>query len=384
MTIGNLRARDCPGLLSLEKCHDFVIGAGLIGVRDTTVGAAPMVQFADCSRGSVAPIVAKSVAQLTNGAVAARITRCTNVQFDSPRLTVAPAANPGTAYILAVSGDCSGSRIRTPELISDGAEISFGLIVDAGGGTTSNIEIEDPRTVGAIRTAVRLAVKDATVKYRPARLAATFTRLQIEAAANPSRAINLDNPNRVDTHPRALGWHYGEMAGAANGVSVWPSGQGKLYMFGNDWVGNGNGRLTVSTNGGRRMFAATFLADVDISADVRLSTGVRAGICLRAVSDSTYLTVSRAAGSVKIHKIVAGALTELATVAVAVPDGAFANLRAIIVGAVIQVLVNGVTVLPAYTLTGGDETTFVSAGHGLYAEAAMASAIENVRVLSVA
>ena len=378
LTMSNLRAQDCPGLISVEKCSDIDVGSGIIGVRDTTVGAAPMVQFMDCAGGSVAPIIAKSSAQLTNGSVSARILRCTNIDFDSPRVTVAPPVAPGTAYILTISGDCSGSRVRRPELVNDGVgAVNFGLMIDAGGNTSSNIEIDDPRIAGNVQTGVRMNLKDATVKYRSARIAVTTRRVQIDSTATPSKLINLDNVSRIDTHPRVLGWHYGEQPSSADAVAVWPSGQPKLYAFGNDWAGNWNGRISAGNNG-RRVFAATFVADVDISVDVRLG-GTRAGICLRAVSDSTYLAVSRAAGAVKIHKVVAGTATELATVAVTVPDAAFAALRAVIVGAAIQVLLNGVAVLP-HVLSGGDETTFVSAGHGLYGELPGTSAWENVRV----
>jgi hypothetical protein len=171
-------------------------------------------------------------------------------------------------------------------------------------------------------------------------------------------------------------------APSAPRVRTWPSGQQNAYIFGNQWTGDQNGRITEPESGGRRMFASAFTADIDISVDVRLSTATRAGICLRASGDSTYLAVSRANGAVKIHKLAAGTLTELATAATSVPNGAFANLRAIVVGSVITVILNGVVVL-SHTLTGGDETAYVAVNHGLYGDTAAAAAWENVIVRTV-
>lgn len=379
----NLTADNCPGLLDLEYVEDFEV-AGLAGRNDKTTNTAA-IRVKDSKRGNIEPITLESTATLTDTAILLTLANATDVKVKEPRLTFTNNVALTGMSVITAAGACTGSTITRPRVTNKGTATvaRAAMVLEASGstGSVSGALIDDPEVIGPVLAGARLALTGAKVRYSRDRLTMAGSKVSVDSAVAAASVVNLDLPTSPS---RALAWHGGEMLGdAATGSAKFPSGQATAYRFGNNWSGNWAGRITEASSGGRRMFAANFgTADTDIQADVLLGSATRAGLCLRASLDSTYLTVSRANGAVKIHKMNAGTITELATVATTIPNTMFATLRAMIVGNVIVAFLNGVQVL-TYTLTGGDETTYVATNHGLYGDTAGTAAWESVVVRSV-
>lgn len=368
---GGITAEGTPGLLDLILCQDFTVGSGCASLDDTSV-AQFAVRILHCSRGEIAPLLIKHVGAQTDAAWLAIIDRCSWVRLRRPKIIINPATSSSNRNILAVVGANPGTVIDQPEIINLGSASGAAVFTtEASGvaGSSSQAVIHDPLVVGTFARDVRVALAGTILQYTPTRLAGTTRK--IEAMSSIAYTIaNLTTPARVDLQNGVIGWHNGENLTSTEQVAAFPSGQRMAYKFGNNWSGDWNGRVLETSSGGRRMATATFpSADADIEVDVLLSTATRAGICLRAVDGDSYLAVSRASGAVKIHKLAAGTATELATAAVTVPNGTWAKLRAVILGNGIYVYLDGILAL-SHTLTGGDETTYVSAAHGFYGDLA--------------
>lgn len=354
----------------------------MVGRSDITANTIA-VRFKDCKNGIVEPLVLDSAATPTTAFVALNLTTTINVKVIEPRLSFTSNVTLNAAAITA-AGVNTGSEIIRPIINNRGTGVvSNAVRVFAGSDTSgpvSGVMIDDPKLIGPFAACVRMASAGGNARYLPSRVPVVTAGFSVDSGVVDFSIVNIASPALP---LRAIGWHGGEKMGdSATGTAIFPSGQAFAYKLGNNWSGNGLGRLTETSNGGSRMFAANFkTADIDIQADVILGSSTRAGFCLRASSSNTYLTVSRASGMIKIHKMVLGGITELATVATSLPATMFARLQAVIVGNVIAVLVNGVQVL-SHTLTGGDETTFVSTNHGLYGDTAGAAGWEAVVIRS--
>jgi hypothetical protein len=379
LTISDMVAYDTPGFLSVEGCPGAIVGEGIKAIRDATRGTPPSIQFLNSPNITVSEITFSHIGEIVAGQVLARIIRCPGSTFAPLRITCNPPTAGGSGG-LTISGSNPGTLISRPSITNLGANLAEGIRFDGSAGESIDAIVDDPEVVGLFSTGVRVTIKGVDLRYRKSRLAGT-RRIGVDSTPTPYKIINLDVPPPAVT--RLIGWHRGEDMNSAGPVTTWPSGQQKAFFFGNNWVGDYAGRITESSSGGRRIMTAAFgSADTDISADVLLGTATRAGLCLRASGDSTYLFVSRATGAVKIHKMVAGTQTELATTAVTLPNAAFGNLRALVVGSLITVFLNGLQVI-SYTLAGGDETAFVAINHGLYGDTAATAAWENVVVRSI-
>lgn len=381
---GGLTAEGCPGLLDLILIEDFTVGDGCLSSGDIST-AQFSVRFLHSDRGTVQPFVIQHTGNLNGTVPLVIVDRCEQVLLSRPRITINPTSADINRWAINIVGDCPGVELDRPEIINRGSNSGNAVRVsDSAGiaGTSSGALIHDPKVTGSWTSAVRLTFSGATVRYDPARLGGT-RRIEVDTAATGTIG-NLRNAERPDLNPTVLGWHNGEDLNSSRQVAEWPSGHKQAFRFGNDWVGNWDGRITWSASGGRRMAAASFgVADVDITVGVKLATGTRAGICLRANGDSDYLTVTRASGSVKIHKYAAGTATELATVATNLPNNATGVLRAVIVGVNIYVYLDNVQVL-THALAGGDATTYVSSAHGLFGDNAGTSVLFRPTIRAVA
>lgn len=378
---GGLTAENTPGLLDLILIEDFTVGGGCASTSDTS-DAQFSVRFLYCQRGTVDPILVQHLGNATGTVPLFRVDRCEQVAIDRPRISINPTTADANRWVFGVVGICPGLVIERPEIINLGAAAGSAILVidtsPAAGGSSQAI-INDPRVVGTFTDGAKIYLSGSTLRYNPTRLGGT-RRIEVMSGVTSGVIGNLQNGVRPDLDPTLLGWHNGEELGSSVQVAQWPSGQKMAYKFGNDWVGNWDGRITFSASGGRRMATATFsTADVDVTVGVKLATGNRAGICLRANGDSDYLTVTRSGGAVKIHKYVAGTPTELATVASSTPNGTTSTLRAVISGSNIIAYLDGVQVL-SYTLTGTDATTYTSAVHGLFGDNAGTSVLSRPTV----
>lgn len=378
VSVSNLRAFDSYGLLDVSISEDVQVGTGCMSARDKILGEDGSVSIRQVTRGEFAPMSVSFSDQVAS-TVGVRVDECVDVTVTRPR--VVAYSGLASSQLLTVRGPNPGCRIVEPELVNLGASISTALgILESSGlsGSSSQAKIIDPRIQGTFSNGVRVSLSGATIYHDASRNSGT--RKILLDSTRLVNVINRVSPDRVDIDPQALGWHNGEQMDT-NAANRWPDGRVATYTLGT-WAGNDLGRLTADSGGGR-LASATYTADVDVSCSVRLGTATRAGIALRAVSASSYLALVRASGAVKLVKVVGSTtITELATAAVVFPNAATCELRAIVIGTTIVGLLNGV-ILFSHTLTGGDDTTFVSAVHGVYGHNDATAAWEMFRVRKV-
>lgn len=146
---------------------------------------------------------------------------------------------------------------------------------------------------------------------------------------------------------------------------------------GQTWVVDAvSGALGISSNrayhasGSGRIIATidTGVADVDMSATLSVTGDGHQGLVIRATDVNNLISVDLRPSTVRILKRESGTGTQLASASRSHVTGKRYDLRARVVGDVIEVFVNGHREL-THTLTGGDETTFGGiTDHGFIAD----------------
>lgn len=371
-SITNCRARNSPGLFDLINVFDLQIGAGCFSMNDILPkeSGKGSVSLYLVNRGSVAPISVVFSATVEN-APGLGLDRCIAVEIDRPRVVAnSPVDQSGYSSngLLKLIGSNPGCRVIEPELISAGAPVHSGVIsaeVTGLSGSSSDMTVYDPRVSGSVKYGLRAALKGITFLYNPDHVIATMQKVRVDVS--PVMVLNRCNPVRPDLDTLIVGWHNGEalIADNVNTGVRWPDGRGQTYIRG-EWRGNGKGRLSEVTGfSDHTMVAPTWpSADVDIRCRVKRGTSTRAGLVLRANAVNTYLAFVLTATNVALIKNVAGTITEILPIATVIPGAALADIRVLAVGTKIFVQLNGAQIID-HTLTGGDETTFVSAVHGV-------------------
>ena len=373
MTLAKLTADNCEGLLDMIGVHGFTT-ADLHSTRDkypkdnAANGNRGSVALLYCSDGTVNPFVVEGTANVAHGSVF-YIAQCTDVSVNEPRGWVNLPAVDATFVGMQISGN--RVAVTKPSFENRGAKGSIGF--DLGSAAdVANATIDRPVSKGSMDYGIRVWPTDTrqSLIYNPAKLEAATQKIMFASAVTEAGAPFLNNQAAggypPDSDVRIVGWHNGEAL--HNGGSVkdrWGSGHISDVVT-DAWVA-GFPYLNANATATGLLCADFGTINAEVESDVRLGVGAtQVGVALRVIDTSNFLDVVIDAANVKLNKKVAGVATQLATAALVNPGGmVWRNLRASVTGNVVRVFVDGAQLI-AFTLTGGDETTFGSSMiHGL-------------------
>ncbi|MCM0622836.1 hypothetical protein M8330_21335 [Nocardioides sp. BSK12Z-4] len=358
---GMSTTRSC-GIFDLIRVSNFAITGAVCAEDVMDAGAPGATRMLNCVNGTVDGLVISGADGAATGGLV-YIDQCTGVTMNRPRLRSASTVTDSAGVLTVRGGD--DVLVVEPYIENYHATLSFyaGVLftTDPGGA------VVDPTIVGAFSFGARVAADDATLVYNPAKMGSWATQIiRIDSSVTSAKIISTAQPTDPLSDPDLLGWHTGaSMASSGGAFGKWSSGQSGTASIG-DIAFDQYGTLWSNAPSSNHVIAADFgEADVDITCMVKLGGQIRAGICLRAVDANNYVTVSRAAGKVRISKRVGTTtVTVLAEVATSYPDSLEAELRGVVVGNTVYAFLNG-QFMVSYTLTGGEETTFVSSVHGI-------------------
>ncbi|UVT24992.1 hypothetical protein NXT08_22590 [Rhodococcus pyridinivorans] len=378
----NLSATDNAGLIDLMAVEDFV-GGSWASIDDVypwpatnSNGDRGALGLYLCKRGTIGPGVIDFKSNFHSGR-GVGLTECEDVTITRPtvntRLDVAPTVGVHT-MIMVAGNRCT---VVEPEANSLGAAVPQGILITGKSGTYDSPKLVDPKVTGAVTNGIRITAQGigARIEYNPDKVAGTTRSVAVDGSITTPfpTLINMKVGARYDGDPTIVGWNFGEHlgSGAFTIGNRWPSGQ-VLAVGQGAWSLDANGFIQETSNQTIGLLTANFgSADTDIECTVKLggtSGTSRVGLALRCISATQYLGVILDQAQVAIVKRAAGGTAPedvLATAAVSTIRPVFYTLRAVVVGSVVTVFLNG-TQVTQYTLTSEEQTMFGTiTNHGL-------------------